>query len=187
MNSRSKIMFAITTLQCLTFFEWIWNCSSHLVLLCYPIESRARWRDPRDHITNLLSMLNVFFLVLPFCIVFNTSFNAMSNVFCTVFNAIVHSAYGSADDTSTISMYSVPTISSQFYIAVLNICLVWSLLVDEYPTPGTSRSMMKYYSLLEFLGIILLSLFSFGLGFGFGNYFLYLSTIYNLRLNSNRK
>lgn len=164
---------AITTLQYLTFFEWIWHHLSHLVLFCYPVENRESWRDPRDHITNLLSVVYVFFLVLPFCIVFKTSFNAMSHVFCHVSNVIIHEIYGSADDTCTISMYSVLIVSFQASNVLWNVYFVWCLFIDII-------NVLKGNSIFEILGLILMSLFLFGISFGFGNYLLHLSKMYVL-------
>ena len=162
---------AVTTLQYLTFFEWIWHHLSLLVLFCYPVENRESWRDPRDHITNLLSVVYVFFLVLPFCIVFKTSFNAMSHVFCHVSNVIIHEIYGSADDTCTISMYSVLIVSFQASNVLWNVYFVCSMFMMNF---------LKECSLFEILKTILVSLFLFGISFGFGNYLLHLSKIYLL-------
>ena len=159
---------SLNTLQYYTFFGWIYLRLRNLVISFTAKEDTWYRSDIQDNTMTIMIMIYVFALLLPFRVIFNTSFNALSDIFCAISNYIINS-----DDTCSISMYSVIVLMVKMWIVVCNIMCIWALL-------DTSCSAISDYSLKEIFGIIMFSLLFFGICFSFGNAFLCLSGIYVL-------
>merc|ERR1712146_821279 len=121
-----------------------------------------------------MAMTYVFALLLPFCVIFNTSFNALSDIFCATSNYIINNIFSTSDDTCSISMYSFIVLMVKMWIVVCNIMLIWALL-DTPINRGSALSPYSLKEIFEIFGIIILILFTFGICFGFGNAFFCLS------------
>lgn len=168
---------SLNTLQYYTFFGWIYLRLQNLVISFTALEDTWYRSDIQDNTVTIMIMIYVFALLLPFCVIFNTSFNALSDIFCATSNYIINNIFGTSDDTCSISMYSVIVLMVRMWIVVTNIILIWALTLDTSINRGSTLSP---YSLKERFGIIMFVLFFFGICFGFGNEFFCLSGLYVL-------